>query len=482
MIDLIDKVLYIVLQNVTWEIMFSALFAQRRERRRFLPVLVRVIMLTCLRIFCAATVGSPIMPLLLIIGFYTVARIEFVAKGKALAVEVVFTYVTMELLCIICGVLSVVVCFYILGTTSKIVITIISGLILAVVLCIGYFICRKKDMSALGHKYSTGIFAAVLVMFLGAFGVIRTPYVSANKVFYIFVLFITITCFALLVVWAYREHKILREQERRDRELEALARERDDLRSENHRLGKVLPSLEHQYGELAEWARLLREKEVLTEFSEELQTKRHTVSQIRGALRERGGEGHSMEPLTVQTGIDALDGVLSQAAQRASLAGIRFDCRVWTKADVLLCAPGVTVLSIQQILSNLLDNALHTVELAGLEGRVVTCYMGQAEGGYQIEVLDSGAYFVPRILENLGRRGNTTDGNGIGLVHILEALAACNASLFISEFRTPHLGGAVKSVAVRFDGKAMAHLSVRAAEIDDADISIHSLLGREGCI
>lgn len=423
-----------------------------------------------------------LIPPIMICGYCLLAQMGRELPRKALIIEAAFTYAMMELLCIFCSFGAALLCTYVVHSQDYGSVTIVCAFLLMASWRFSVSIFKHRDFSALGERYSYGVLAIILTLFLTAFGVIHTPYTVINKPFYFLVLFVLCICFILLTVWAYREHKILREQERRDRELEALARERDDLRSENHRLGKVLPSLEHQYGELAEWARHLCEKEILTEFSEELQTKRHTVSQIRGALRERGGEGHSMEPLTVQTGIDALDGVLSQAAQRASLAGIRFDCRVWTKADVLLCAPGVTVLSIQQILSNLLDNALHTVELAGLEGRVVTCYMGQAEGGYQIEVLDSGAYFVPRILENLGRRGNTTDGNGIGLVHILEALAACNASLFISEFRTPHLGGAVKSVAVRFDGKAMAHLSVRAAEIDDADISIHSLLGREGCI
>lgn len=280
--------------------------------------------------------------------------------------------------------------------------------------------------------------------------------------------------FLLLIAWAWRENKALKEREHQNRVLDELSRERDDLRTANHRLGKSLPELERRYQDLEAWARDRERPGGESEFSAELLDGHTLFTAMRRQLSDSTGR------VDAKTGIAALDSAIAYVAQSAGRAQVSFDCRVLATAKGLLALPGMSELALHQLWRNLLDNALHAATQSDREPRMVQCVMGTVEGHYRIDVYDSGDPFPDHILRRLGRMGNTTDGTGVGLVEVLNTLKTCSASLFITHFDEPLGTGAMKRVTVCFDGETMAHLPPSASG-GPADVSVHSLLEQGGC-
>lgn len=465
---LLDKVLYIVLKIGTWVVLYTALFAQK-ERKKIFPIAMRVLILTGLRSACVSIVASQLLPFIMIVTYYVTMQIERKHSRKALIIEIAFSYAIAELLSALCSLIAAAISTYLLQTTKGSAVTVVCAVLLGMAWCVLLLGFKKKDMSALGEKYSVAIFVIAFILFLGVFKTARTPYISENRNFYIFLFFVLGACLLLLIAWAYRERKVLEKETRIGQALEQTARERDDLLTANHRLGKTLPELEHKYDKLAEKVRRMETLPHKEEFAAELDA----LSSVRCRVVQQ------TERVDTDTGVPGLKGSVEYVAHIAEERGVLFGCRILAGLDKLSDYPGITEQSLRQLLRNLLDNAIHAAARAERSPKMVQCMMGVAGNCYQIDVYDSGDPFQSHILENLGRMGNTTDGNGVGLPDVLDISARCGASIFVTHFDEVMATGATKRVTIRFDGEAMAHLS--APGLGEAvEISMGALLCHGG--
>lgn len=468
--ELVDRILYVSLKMATWQVFYHALFSRGSEKSGF-PLSKQVLLLLGLRLLYALIAKFPLAPLVLMTAFFFVLRRRCERGDLVLAVQVVFSYFAAELCLLLFSFLSTVLCVLGLRVEDDLAITLVCGGLLTASWCLLVLLGPKRGWLPRGGPISTGILALLVSLFLSGFWGLFIPYVSQNRDFYVSSLFNMGICIALFFLWLWRDDQALEQKIFLHTTLEETTRERDDLLRVNHRLGKLLSELERGYRELENRVGALGGSHAAEEFHKEVREKRETFSALlAGVTDSRGRVDRDMGTLI-------LNHVIQYVAEASQRQGVSFRCRIFTKANLLLRLSGMNELSLQQLLRNLLDNALHAAAKAEREPKMVQCVMGMTEDGYQIDVYDSGEPFPPEILANLGRIGNTTDGNGVGLVDVLEVAAACGASLFIVAFDEPLGTGATKRVAVRFDGEGMAHLPLWAGA-GPTQIPIKALLSK----
>lgn len=469
MAELTVKTIYYLWKNLAFVTLF-AILCEQKKTKKLLQKGTQIIALTCMQQICTSIFGKTVTSLIIIALYYLLLQMECKMPFKARAIKITFAFAARELVCMLCSLVSAAVCAVIFHETDWITVTIGCGILLIAFLCLCAFFFRKRALPLLGEKYSIGIFAFVLALTFGSFGVIKAPnYSDTNRDYFLFVLFVLAICSGLLVLWAQEERKVLEKETRIGQALEQAARERDDLLTANHRLGKTLPELEHKYDKLAEKVRRMETLPHKEEFAAELDA----LSAVRCRVVQQ------TERVDTDTGVPGLKGSVEYVAHIAEERGVLFGCRILAGLDKLSDYPGITEQSLRQLLRNLLDNAIHAAARAERSPKMVQCMMGVAGNCYQIDVYDSGDPFQSHILENLGRMGNTTDGNGVGLPDVLDISARCGASIFVTHFDEVMATGATKRVTIRFDGEAMAHLS--APGLGEAvEISMGALLCHGG--
>ena len=128
-----------------------------------------------------------------------------------------------------------------------------------------------------------------------------------------------------------------------------------------------------------------------------------------------------------------------------------------------------------RLLSNLVDNAIKESRKVPPEDRGdVQLIFTDDDEYFAFEVRDFAPEFEISILENLGKRNNSTNGTGDGYFEIIQALDEVNASIAISEWRRNGKYG--KSIMVTFDSYAMKFIDSHYRE----DLLVERL--KESCL
>lgn len=467
--QVIDKVLYWFAQNLALVILYYAMFQQGEKRHSFLK-LVQIIALNCVQMVCSAFVEPIFTQIVIMAAFYSVLQLVEKRARKAVIIQVALTYAIKEFARLVCSGTALFACLKELGVRDDLVVT-INGIVLLILFCIiSVYLLKEKDFTPVSQKYRAGLCAVALVGIFTFLGIFQVPYGAISNDSLFILLLVLVFCYAVLVSWAHREQGVHKQTTELTGQLEDTSRECDNLREENHAMKKDIPELKFSIQALAKWKRG-EDAEVSNEAAEMMMDEETAAMALYRKIVPKTTR------VDTDTGIPILSNSIKFVRREAEKAGVRFGCIITHKLTPILDLADITEGELQDILRNLLDNAVHAAAKASHRNGMVQCVMGKVNGCYGIEIYDSGDLFPPEILSNLGKMGNTTDGSGIGLASVLKKLARCNASFSITHFEKPQGTGATKCVAITFDGEARAHLPGESKDKTPA-ISISSLLDR----
>lgn len=263
---------------------------------------------------------------------------------------------------------------------------------------------------------------------------------QSPKSLYILTIVITLSCIELIYVLKnISMHTYVRKaNENNAKRLEDELREKEGsisrLTDENMRLSKIIhrdnkmiPAMELAVEEILSCA----SPEEQRERSEQLLVRLRALSEERdGIVREIAQNSRDLP----KTGLSATDGSLELLAAKADECGVTFDVSVLADKSSFT-HNGLTELDLNTLLLDLGENAIHSASEAG--GGHVLVLFGMEDGGFALNVYDSGAPFDKRVTEKLGRERVTTrgelGGSGIGLMTASQLADKYGASFIIDE-------------------------------------------------
>ena len=169
------------------------------------------------------------------------------------------------------------------------------------------------------------------------------------------------------------------------------------------------------------------------------------------------------------TGLKILDRQLQMYQQEAINKNINIDIYIQAPIHELVKKQKINQLKLQRAVGDLVRNSFQATEKIEKEGRkkghillIIGCHQ---EDILEIGVVDNGIEFPLHILENFGKRGNTTTGTGNGLADFVEFAKETNATICLSEFEEG-ASSFTKKVSVIFDKKGMNFLdSIRSGQV-----------------
>ena len=295
------------------------------------------------------------------------------------------------------------------------------------------------SVSNFATRYALGILLLSGGLFVVAYEFMQGPYVVEHKPFNQFALVVAGFCYAIAVCVCLNER-------RRKREIDRLHNEVKELSAKIHAAKETIPAYRRRLEDLKAMAAQLNQEELSSELSDITSE----FAALSEAVRRKGQKEYlSQHPLS-STGLKIIDAQLENEKQDAAELGIEFDCSVSTPLNELVQRLRISVPELQQILGDLISNAIRQSHTTGTKHSQVELFLGDTKDGYTIQVYDAAAHFNPEILARIGERGATTNGTGNGLADILETLTPYQASLVIEEYAPDD--DYTKSVSVIFDG------------------------------
>ncbi len=205
--------------------------------------------------------------------------------------------------------------------------------------------------------------------------------------------------------------------------------------------------------------RLHRSKDVLGVVSQVVASEDHIDPKLRKELADFcDDEMNEMQDralgvnLIGDTGIELVNVMLQKQMMRCADLNISFDVMIPGPIDRNIREIGISVTEFMRMLNDLLKNAVKAILSSENPHRELLLIMGDAGNDcLEIRLYDSGVPFPAKILENLGERGNTTDGTGNGLADTVETLRHYGASFAIEPIE-PGTDIYTKCIHIAFDG------------------------------
>lgn len=483
--ELMDRILYSALVQITWLFMYRRLFPKRRIKQLGVEVTHLGIMTVAQIVFYYTL--RPIWLIAILLFLYASSCLKFkTINKKVLLVETVLTYEIALAAMVISSFPAYTICTLILHTTENFYLTAISGIFLVPTYVLLCKVLKKREVERIGDNLSEGVLATIMLMAFSALGIIKLPPFKFDqqlklRLYAVFTLMVGVV---LVLQWVLHLRKLAENKRRDAEEKEQLARaakekEKQLLGAEgdNHKLTKAIADTQERVEYLQKQLEIMHDPAFTQAMSAELQTCLSTISEIEQGMSEDVDRALYSD-LEVQSGNAGVDEYLRLTARKMAANKIKFLCAVQEDAASFLVPSALSAYDLRQIIANLVENAAHSVEESGIEERVVTFSFGKTRGAVRLRISDSGAYFDPLILQNLGAKGNTIGGNGFGLVNILEALARCNASFLIEEFYPPKAIGYKKSITLLFDGAGMVSVASPHDGTESYRLSIENVLNR----
>lgn len=483
--ELMDKLFYSVFLQIIWIYMYSRLFP-KRQKGRLASDVIQVIMLSIVQVILNYTLESiRLITVFLLLYIVSVFKNKDASK-KALLVETTLVYEIAIAAMIVSSFPAYVICNMLLHTRIDIIITIVSGAFLPLI-CI--WLCkalRKKEVENVGENRYEGILTTIILLVFVALGIHRLPFFNYNRQLQLRIYATVMLAFGIVLILQWFLHlRTIAENKRTEAEekeqLAKIAREREeqflDAKGDNHKLTKAIADTQERVRYLQKQLETMRDPAFMQAMSAELQTCLNTIEEVEQGVNEDIDRALYSD-LEVQSGNSGVDEYLRLTARRMASLKIKFLCAVQEDAACLLVPSALSAYDLRQIIANLLENAARSVEESMSKERVITFSFGRSRGAVRLRVSDSGEYFEPQVLQNLGMKGNTTQGNGFGLVNILEALARCGASFSVEEFHPPKAIGYKKSITLLFDGAGMVSVVSPRDGTESYRLSIEKVLNR----
>ena len=159
--------------------------------------------------------------------------------------------------------------------------------------------------------------------------------------------------------------------------------------------------------------------------------------------------------LLPSTGNLLIDGAINDLYIKASAHGIDFNLTVTSMVDEII-GKYISQTDLQTLLCDHIKDAIIAVDSYGESGGKILVNLSKQNDNYCIDIYDSGVAFEPDTLSKLGTERVTTHedsgGSGIGFMTTFETLRKAYASLIVTEFDSTM--PFTKSVTFRFDGES----------------------------
>lgn len=475
--ELIDMILFALSQHVIWVCLYKSLF-EREKPASIRFDLLQIVAMTVIYLPCVFFV-KPLTTFITVGVFFLFAYVRDNAKPRIYGIKILFAYLVSAVLNIICSAPAHFV-LYAIDIHEDIMTTIFTSAIKIPMCFIICSLCRKKDMAAISKDFRTELFVITMCLFYTMLTITSAPSNYALKLLATFVL---AYCCLHAILWLRGEY-IVDKQRKADaakaarlaKEVEEKAAEVKALGSKTHLLNARLTGTERELKNIqANLARRSYLAEGAASLTEDVEANLRDLATLRkDETREQ--EREATRNLEVHTQIPALDRELKRLALEADEHRVFVECFVREDLSELLQENILSETDLLQIFDNLLRNAIKSIVRGDPSRRIISIYIKNENDAVCIRVSDSGDDFDPSVLENLGAPKNTTDGQGFGLVNILEALAKCNASFFINEYPAKAIGHK-KDVTILFDGAGMLDIVLPYQERQR--ITIEEALKRE---
>lgn len=232
-------------------------------------------------------------------------------------------------------------------------------------------------------------------------------------------------------------------------ELEILKERNQFLASVIHKDNKLIPAMSLAVQRFIE----LSENQLNDKTKEKVKV---IINEMNAQSNERAGilsEYRTEVVRLPKTNIFKLDAVIEYLRIKSLEKGAAFDLMIL--CDVIFLTKNIIdEAKLVTLLADLIDNAIYAISSRPFK-RILTTICIE-DGCYEIRVCDSGAYFSPETLHDLGKISVTTHeddgGSGIGYLTIFKILNEVKASLIIHEYKNK-TDTLTKQITVRFDGK-----------------------------
>ncbi|MBC3515475.1 hypothetical protein H8K20_03560 [Neobittarella massiliensis] len=302
------------------------------------------------------------------------------------------------------------------------------------------------------HFHVVAVLASMIaVLSYLSLGTLRTGMETSisPKDYFLFFLLV-ILMIATIISWTKDKYraKVVRE------ELRDAQRKSEDLARKMHRDAAVIPALR---GMAKTMARGIELGSIAPE------ERRAWIEEIARLTEEQGEETRKNDMQqnreSIDTGLLALDFQVEHFFDLVDSVKGMLTVNVREPIDVLVREHIIPERALLSLIGNLMRNACRAVKDRPV--RDISLILGYLGGDYSITVGDTGEPFLPAVLFELGRPGNTTRGagHGNGLYEIAQTLESTGASLHICEWTD-----GAKDMMVIFDGRHETVLASYRAE------------------
>ena len=360
-------------------------------------------------------------------------------------------------------VMTVIIRFVSAVLTSALVAVLASSSAWAIILSVPvellayWFIVRSRPFAALkeivsSHFHIVAVLASVVAvgayLSLGTLSTEMGATIDLRAYFLFFALVILMV--VAIISWTKDKYraKVVRE------ELRDAQRKSEDLARKMHRDAAVIPALR---GMAKTMARGIERGSIAPE------ERRAWIEEIARLTEEQGEETRKNDMQqnreSIDTGLLALDFQVEHFFDLVDSVKGMLTVNVREPIDVLVRERIIPERALLSLIGNLMRNACRAVKDRPV--RDISLILGYLGGDYSITVGDTGEPFLPAVLFELGRPGNTTRGagHGNGLYEIAQTLESTGASLHICEWTD-----GAKDMMVIFDGRHETVLASYRAE------------------
>lgn len=377
-------------------------------------------------------------------------------------VESMFTYLITKMMWAV----SLLLSFFLLIFINPLKNDILSGIcasVIQTVLCFVFLRCVNSDYWKLTtNRHYTKIMITFGILFITSYSVLADRRFEEHYALGIYALVVLALFGTILFMWAKDTREQQKIEEDQSKHIEELVRRA-------HKYKSVIPAVERDLW--MEQKRLLKEHR--WEAAAEVGCALDEVSTLR---RETSADSmrEMLEASFSTTGLLLLDSQLQGAREDGAELGVVLDCVVTEPAADLVKQGLLGQFQLQQMVGDLVDNALRAVRLQKGEDKRVLLILGETREGYQIRICDTGLPFPVEILREFGKRGLTTGGTGHGLADLCEIMAACGGSIRVEEYGE---GAFTKAISLTMDGRVTLSVHSALTGIDYERSLVQALAG-----
>lgn len=441
--------------SFVWVLLLRSLLRnETHDGRTALIVLVQIMniaLVVCAYLWSARFLNRVIAWGLVNVAFCLLISFENRGYSTEITVAVLISYATTLFLQLMASATVAVVFLamneaqsYVYVQLWKTTFHVLGGIITALLIC-----RAKRTVVQFATRYAIGVLILSGSLFTLAYELIQGREAMTNREFNQFVTGVIAFCYAVAIFNCLNERK-------KQREIQKLLCEIKTLSAQIHKTKETIPAYHTRLRELKGMADSF-EKEAI---AQEIASITEEFAALSDSIKGRSRQEFLTHPLP-STGLSIVDAQLTNEQLEASRHKIDFECSVGAPLTTLIGRYPIPVPELQQIIGDLVSNAIKQTALSGTEEKQVQIFLGDTSDGYRIQVYDTAAPFSPDILSRIGERGVSTGGTGNGIPDIIEAVRPYRASLVIQEY-APGADDFTKSVSVVFDGAAQARIDGRS--------------------